>query len=175
MGSSGYQYGQIVGRKESENKKSVLFVCAANQCRSPMAMVMFKDIVARRNEKPEDWRIDSAGIWAVTGYSVTNFANRVMKDKGLDLIDHRSQSVTESLLGEFNLILCMENEQVNFIKRNFPDSNEKVFLLSEMAGQNLDIWDPAGHSLDAYKDTTNEILALLEKGFSKIFQLTEKN
>jgi protein-tyrosine phosphatase len=98
-----------------------------------------------------------------------------MKDKGLDLIDHRSQSVTESLLGEFNLILCMENEQVNFIKRNFPDSNEKVFLLSEMAGQNLDIWDPAGHSLDAYKDTTNEILALLEKGFSKIFQLTEKN
>jgi protein-tyrosine-phosphatase len=67
----------------------------------------------------------------------------------------------------------MENEHVNFIKRNFPDSKEKIFLLSEMAGQDSDIWDPAGFSLDAYKDTANEILELLKKGSSKIFQLTK--
>lgn len=156
-----------------ELKKSVLFVCAANQCRSPMAMVLFKDMAAKEGEKLEDWRIESAGIWAVTGYTATNFANLVMSEMGLDLYDHRSQPVTESLLDEFNLILCMENDQVKFIKRNFPKAKDRIFLLSEMAEQDQDIWDPAGHSLAAYKNTANEILELLEKGFSKILQFSK--
>jgi protein-tyrosine phosphatase len=162
-----------VAKTKSVKKRSVLFVCAANQCRSPMAMVLFKNILDKRTEKREDWQVESAGIWAVSGYSATSNANLVMSEMGLDLNDHRSQPVTESLLGRFNLILCMENEHVNFIKRNFPDLKEKIFLLSEMAGQDSDIWDPAGFSLDAYKDTANEILELLKNGSSKIFQLSK--
>jgi len=162
-----------VSTGKSELKKSVLFVCAANQCRSPMAMVLFKDMVAKKEEKLEDWRIESAGIWTVTGYSATDFANIVMTEIGLDLLDHRSQPVTESLLDKFNLILCMENDQVNFIKSNFPKAKDRIFLLSEMAEQDQDIWDPAGHSLVAYKDTASEILGLLEKGFSKILQFSK--
>ena len=92
---------------------------------------------------------------------------------GLVLHDHRSQPVTESLLDEFNLILLMENDQVKFVKRNFPKAKDKIFLMSEMAEQDQDICDPAGHSLDAYKNTANEILGLLEKGFSKILQYSK--
>lgn len=162
-----------MAKGEAGNKGSVLFVCAANQCRSPIAMIIFKDLITRKNENPEDWRIESAGVWAVSGYSATDFAHRTMKELGLDLADHRSQPVTESLIDKFNLILCMENDQVNFLKRNFPDSKEKVFLLSEMTGQNLDIRDPVGYSLDDYKNTAVDILLLLEKGYSKIFRLSE--
>lgn len=173
MGSPGCQYGKIVTKRESEYKKSVLFVCAANQCRSPMAMILFKDLVGKSGEKLEAWRIESAGIWAVTGYPATNDASLVISEMGLDLIDHRSQPVTESLLDEFKLILCMENDQVKFLKRNFPAAKDKVFLLSEMADQDQDIWDPVGHSLNAYKDTANEILGFLKKGFSKIIRFSK--
>ena len=161
-----------MGKDKPEIKKSVLFVCAANQCRSPMAMVLFKDLVARSAEKLEDWRIESAGIWAVNGYFATNDANLVIKEMGLDLLVHRSQPITESLLNKFNLILCMEHDHVEFIKRNFPTAKDKIFLLSEMADQVQDIWDPVGHPYNAYEDTANEILGYLKKGFSKIIQLS---
>jgi len=159
-----------VSRGKSELKKSVLFVCAANQCRSPMAMVLFKDMAAKRGEKLEDWRIESAGIYAITGYPATKDAIIAISEMGLDLLDHRSQPVTESLLDKFNLILCMENDQVNLVKRNFPNARDRIFLLSEMADQDQDILDPVGQSQNTYKDTANEILGYLKKGFSKILR-----
>lgn len=42
---------------------SVLFVCTANMCRSPMAMVLFR----RRLDQAglaSGWRVESAGAWA---------------------------------------------------------------------------------------------------------------
>jgi protein-tyrosine-phosphatase len=162
-----------VAAQKSERTKSVLFVCAANQCRSPMAMVLFKEMVAKKGENLDDWRIESAGIWAITGYSATKDAILAISEMGLDLLDHHSQPVTESLLNGFNLILCMENDQVRFIKSNFPTAKNRIFLLSEMADQEQDIWDPVGHSLNSYKDTANEIHEYLIKGFSKIIQLSK--
>ena len=138
-----------------------------------MAMVLFKDMIAKSEEKLKDWRIESAGIWAVTGYPATKDAALVISGMGLDLLDHRSQPITESLLEKFNLILCMENDHVNFIKRSFPSSKDRVFLLSEMADQDQDILDPVGHPHNAYKDTANEIHEYLIKGFSKIIQLSQ--
>lgn len=137
-----------------------------------MVMVLFRNLVARWKAQPENWRIESAGVWAINGYPATDFAIRAMMDTGLDLNDHHSQPVTESLLGEFDLILCMEHEQSSFLKRNFPNTKEKIFLLSEMTGETKDIWDPVGHSLGTYREKAKEMLALMKKGFYKILELT---
>lgn len=163
-----------MAKKDLENKKSILFVCTANLCRSPMAMALFRDLVSRQNAQPVNWRIESAGILAVEGYSATDFAIRTMKDLGLDLSDHLSQPATESLLDEFNLILCMESEHVSFLQCNFPGIKDKVFLLSEMAGKVEDVWDPVRQPLAAYKETAEKILAFLEGGFSKITKLSKQ-
>ncbi len=136
-------------------------------------MMLFRDFIARQNLQPDNWRIESAGIWAISGYSATDFAIRTMQDLDLDLRNHLSQPATESLLDEFNLILCMENDQVSFLNRNFPNKKERIFLLSEMAGIQKEIWDPAGYSLDAYQETAKEILVFLEDGFSKILNLSK--
>jgi protein-tyrosine-phosphatase len=162
-----------VTKQNFEKTKSVLFVCAANQCRSPMAMILFKDLIAKSEENLIDWQIESAGIWAANGYPATKDAAFVITSMGLDLLDHRSQLVTESLLNRFNLILCMENDQVNYINRIFPTARDKVFRLSEMADQKKDILDPVGHPQYAYKHTANEILEYLKNGFSKIIQLSK--
>ncbi len=116
----------------------------------------------------------SAGIWAINGYSATDFAIQTMKEMKLDLDGHHSQPVTESLLEENKLILCMEKEQVTFLKFNFSNHDGKVFLLSEMAGEENDILDPVGYSLQAYKTTANKILNYLEKGLQNILKVTEK-
>jgi protein-tyrosine-phosphatase len=161
-----------VAKIKKEGKRSVLFVCAANQCRSPMAMVLFKDFVGRQKAHPENWLIESAGVWAINGYPATDSAIQAMNEIGLDLNAHHSQPVTESILDEFDLVLCMELEQADFLKRNFPFSNQKIFLLSEMAGNTQEIWDPVGLSMASYKKTAKEMLSIMEDGFSKIMDLT---
>jgi protein-tyrosine-phosphatase len=161
-----------VAKIKKEGKRSVLFVCAANQCRSPMAMVLFKDLVSRQKAHPENWIIESAGVWAINGYPASKSAIQAMNEIGLDLNDHHSQPVTELLIDEFDLVLCMELEQVFFLKKNFPFSKEKIFLLSEMAGNTQEIWDPVGLSMSSYKETAKEMLSIMEDGFSKIMDLT---
>jgi protein-tyrosine-phosphatase len=145
--------------------QTVLFVCAANQCRSPMAMALFKDLV--KNES-EEWQIASAGILARSNYPATDHAIQAMSKLGLSLDEHGSQPVTEALLDMYNLILCMENDQVSFIKQNFPNSKQKVFLLSEMVGNSIEIYDPVGLSLHMYSKTALEIRSILEDGLKKI-------
>ena len=160
-------------KKDPKEKRSVLFVCAANQCRSPMAKVLFSNLIVKKKAQSEDWRIESAGVWAINGFPAADFAIRAMRDIGLDLKNHHSRPVTESLLEEFCLVLCMENEQASFLKRNFPLAKDKFFLLSELAGDTKEIQDPVGHSMDIYRNTVNEMLALMEKGLNKILDLTE--
>jgi len=159
-------------KKNSEMTKNVLFVCTANQCRSPMAMVLFKDLIARSEEKENNWQIGSAGVRGVSGLPATREAILVMSEMGLDLLNHRSRPITESLINEFNLILCMKKDHVDSIKQDFPTAKNKVYLLSEMADQDQDINDPVNLPMDAYRHTVSEILDFLKKGFSKIVKLS---
>lgn len=134
-----------------------------------MAMALFRDLV--KNES-EEWQIESAGVWGRKNYPATEYAIQTMKNLGLNLEDHLSQPVTEALLEKFNLILCMENDQVSFIKRNIPSAKLKVFLLSEMVDRSNEIWDPIGLSIGIYSDTAQEIYTILEKGLIKIKDLS---
>jgi protein-tyrosine phosphatase len=45
---------------------SVLFVCTANQFRSPIAAACLREQLARENLENE-WRVESAGTWGVSG------------------------------------------------------------------------------------------------------------
>ena len=95
-----------------------------------------------------------------------------MRLRGLDLSEHRSQPVTEALLAEFNLILCMQFDHRSTLRRNYPQAAERVFLLSEMSGKEQEIWDPVGYPLGLYQAAADEMLDYLVNGFEKILQLT---
>jgi protein-tyrosine-phosphatase len=46
---------------------SVLFVCTANMIRSPIAAALFRSRLANKRPDWQEWRIDSAGTWALDG------------------------------------------------------------------------------------------------------------
>jgi protein-tyrosine-phosphatase len=170
MGTPGYQHGTIVPENKLQPIKSVLFVCTANQCRSPMAEVLFRDLVSTL-DLDSDWCVASAGCWARPNNAATQTAVAVIQDRGIDLSEHLSQPVTEALLDSFNLILCMEEDHKRFIQRNFSSAREKTFLLYEMIGKEEEIWDPIGMSQNAYENTANEMLGIMSEGFEKISML----
>ena len=147
---------------------SVLFVCAANICRSPMAMGLLQGKVC---DEPEEWRVQSAGIWAEEGHPPAQMTLAVLESRGVDLRDYRSRPLTETMLETNNLILTMERGQKEALRAAFPEHSPRIFSLSEMAGKSYDIVDPIGRSLVDFEHTAQEIEQILSQGFELIRRL----
>jgi protein-tyrosine-phosphatase len=150
--------------------KSILFVCSANQCRSPMAEVLFKQLVSEHGEQ-DDWRIESAGVWAYGGAPATENAQRAMKERKLDLSRHRSQPATNELLSQFDRIIVMTREHRETLLAQMPALAGKVLLLRELGGESGDFADPVGGSIEVYRRAADEIQALLSSGYSSFNSL----
>ena len=149
---------------------AILFVCTANICRSPMASAMFKEML-RENQISEQWQVESAGTWALEDQAAADGSQTVMSERGLDISNHRAQSVSEELLQSFDLILTMERGHDEALRTEFPEIANRVYLLSEMANQKGNIDDPYGGPASGYEDTAEEIEELLKVGYEKILQL----
>ena len=138
-----------------------------------MAMALFSNLLVTKGENPDNWQVASAGCWAYPGFRATDNARKAMQSLGLNLEEHRSQAVTESLLDGFKLILCMEFDHKRSLQRNFPANAKKIYLLSELVERESEVNDPVGLSTRRYQSTAAELRDYLEEGFEKIIQLTE--
>jgi protein-tyrosine-phosphatase len=148
--------------------RSVLFVCTANICRSPMAMGLMR---ARIKEEKDEWQIDSSGVWAQRGYPVAQYTQEVLKRRGVDLSNYGSKSLTTEMIQQFNLILTMERNQQEALQHAFPQYIGKIFMLSQMVGKRHDIADPVGGSLADFESTAQEIEQIVNKGYTRIRKL----
>lgn len=87
----------------------VLYVCWANQCRSPIAELLLNSAI-RGNPRFEDagWRVCSAGVAARTGRRIDPGAARVLAERGVQSAAFTSQLLTPQLVETANLILTSE-------------------------------------------------------------------
>jgi protein-tyrosine-phosphatase len=136
-----------------------------------MAMGLFRDKV---KDGPGDWKIGSAGTWAVEGEPAIGFVQKLLLQKGIDIREHRSAQVTIELLNQYNLILTMEKGHKEGLRIEFPEIAGRIYLLSEMVGQIFDIPDPVGGPPAEYDSTLREIVQLLTKGFDRINLLADR-
>jgi len=151
-------------------KKTIVFVCTGNVCRSPMAAGLFYDkLVSERADGMV--RVRSAGLWALEDQPASAYAIQVMNEHGLDISSHRGRNLTQSDVDEADLILVMTQRHADIIARQFQDGAGKVHLLSEMAGAQQDIEDPYGGSLLEYRRTATELEDWIERGYAQITQL----
>ena len=150
--------------------KSILFVCTANICRSPMAEGLLKHLV---KTKGYNWKVDSAGVWAIDGLPPVENAINVLLQKGINISEHRSQNLSKQLLEENDLVLVMEKNHKESIVLSFPQEKEKVFLLSEVIGKRFDIVDPIGKSIEEFRATADELESVLKDGFDWISSFLE--
>ncbi len=149
---------------------SVLFVCTANQCRSPTAQALFARKLVEEGLEG-DWRVGSAGTIALPGIPPTPNAQAAVGELGMDISDHRSRRIDAELLAAFDLVLVMERGHKEALQFEFPEAAERVFLLSEMAGAVYDIEDPVGKSIEEYRAMRADLQDLIERGFGRIREL----
>jgi protein-tyrosine-phosphatase len=151
---------------------SVLFVCTANICRSPMAMGL---MLAKVQGSADEWNIASAGVWADPGYPPAVNTLRVLEARGIELRAHRSRQITPEMVHAHELILVMERNHKEALRAAFPEKAGRIFLLTEMVDRRDDIVDPIGGSLADYQDTAQEIEAILAEGFENILRLAQSS
>jgi protein-tyrosine-phosphatase len=91
----------------------VLFVCAGNTCRSPMAEDVARRLAAARGI---DATFASAGLIAADGEPAAPYAIAVARSRGGDLSQHESQSLTGRLVAAHDLVLVMEPYQLDAVE-----------------------------------------------------------
>lgn len=153
---------------------TVLFVCTANRVRSPMAAELFRALLKQRRKDWREWRVESAGTWAMPGQPVVSEVQTVMARFGLDVSSHRSREVNGDILEQADLILVMEKNQREALRVEYPELATRVYLLTEMTGQTYDVPDPIGGSLADFEQASALIRRLLEEGWDRIVALSQQ-
>ena len=149
--------------------KTVLVVCTANICRSPMAAALMRKHLAALGLSDEI-EVQSAGVWARAGSSASEGSATVLARQGISLSDHRSQPMTAQLLEQADIVLVMEEEHRRSLFYLEPQHLRKVFLLTEMVGRSKDIADPYGGPMEGYVRTAAQLDQLIAEGLPMILK-----
>lgn len=145
---------------------NLLFICTANICRSPMALGLFEAKLARLHLS--GWQVDSAGTWTQAGFPAASYGVELLAEKGIDISAHRSKEVDRDLLAAADLVLTMERGHKEALHAEFPEYAGRVYMLSEMVGEQFDVADPIGGARLAFRDTIEELAHYLDAGFERI-------
>jgi protein-tyrosine phosphatase len=108
----------------------ILLICTGNICRSPMALGFLADRSGRLLDGALNVR--SAGTWARPGSPPTPEAEASVAERGIDISDHRSTSVSPDLIGWADLIITMTAEHRDEVLDMKPDAADRTFTLKEL-------------------------------------------
>jgi len=137
-----------------------------------MTEALFKHMLENKEGNFKDINVSSAGTCAWDGDSASQQAIEVLKEKGIDISDHRSTPLTPKLIKEADLILTMTYNHKMAVLHMCPKADGKVFTLKEyvlcdgekssilesaLQETNYDIKDPFGQSIEVYRKSKKEI------------------
>jgi protein-tyrosine phosphatase len=104
---------------------SILVVCTANQCRSPMAEVLLQ-------RRLRNATVVSAAALGRSGIAASEGAVRAMATFGLDLTSHRSRGLDDAEVVDADLVIGMARMHVREVVVRVPAALSKTFTLKEI-------------------------------------------
>lgn len=155
--------------KQSFHLPTVMFVCTANICRSPIAEKLFREKVAKAGLALAS---DSCGL-IEGGHMISLNSLQLLLERGItEAQNHVSKQVTPQMVSSSWLILTMEERQRDWLRNANPNANNKIWTLNEIVGEEGDIKDPFGSELDSYRKTFVLIEDRLDRLIEKIHNNT---
>ena len=130
-----------------DKKKTVLFVCTGNTCRSPMAEAVFL-----RDFAGSGYTARSAGLFA-DGSPISDNARRALLDAGYGEVSHVSRCLTAEMMEEADLIVGISASHMMQMLMACPH------LANKITSMPVDIRDPFGGDLETYKNCLADIKA----------------
>lgn len=144
-----------------------MFVAESGTCRAPMAAGILEEYSLKRPVE-----ILSRGLVVLFPEPLNQKAEAVMISNGINMEGYMSTQLTEEDFTEDTLVLVMEHVQLDKVLEKYENADpENVFVLTELVGDELEIIDPYGGSLQAYglcyetmRKTILKLVNLLNEG-----------
>lgn len=139
---------------------TIVTVCTANICRSPMAAALLQHALAAQPEPLRSLRVISAGVAARSGEPVSENSVVALKKVGIDITHHRSQPLTQRMLDEALAVLCMTESHRAMIAVQAEPVPKNLLLFREFLPGDVDreIGDPYGGPLRVYEMARDEMV-----------------
>ena len=123
--------------------KSIVFVCHGNICRSPMAEVIFRDMLEKQG-LTDRFTVDSAAVSSEElGNPVYPPAQRELARHGLPRSDHRAWKLSRADYDRYDCFVGMDMDNVRRMRHIFGgDDQGKISLLLHYTDRPGDVEDP---------------------------------
>ncbi len=132
--------------KHSPRRRRIIFVEGHGNARSAMAAALFE-----RLYEGSDMEVLCRGIVVQFPEPLNQKTEAVMVSNGITMEGFTSREMTDNEIWQDTMIFAMEERQKRQIIAKYPSATEEnVFLLSEYVGDELEIMDPYGGTLQTY-------------------------
>ena len=145
----------------------IIFVCDSGTARAPMAEAILKEYTL-----PYPITVESRGLVVLFPEPLNQKAEAVLISNGINLEHHMSRQLTPEDLAPGNSVITMEALQKQKILGEYEEaSGAEVHVLTELVGDELEIVNPYGNTLQYY----GLCYETLNKSIRKLVKLLEES
>ncbi|MDO4215338.1 MAG: low molecular weight protein-tyrosine-phosphatase [Bacteroidales bacterium] len=155
--------------------EKILFVCHGNICRSPMAEMIFKKMVADAGREHEYEIASAATSTEEIGNDIYPPAKECLRRHGIPFTRRGARQMTRGDYAYYDRIFVMDQNNLRYLHwqmpeivqqlsgRQYGDPQGKIQLLMELVGNPRDVADPwyTGNFEATYNDVVAGCKALL--------------
>lgn len=129
-----------------EQLERIIFVARSGTCREPMAMGILKELSLKYEVE-----VLARGLVVSFPEPMNGKAEAVLISNGINLENFTSKQLTNEDITENTLVLTMERAHRDKVMAHYSNAHvENVYVLTDFVGDELEILDPYGGSLQSY-------------------------
>lgn len=121
---------------------NILFVCYGNICRSPMAEMIFKDLIYNNNKRYMFNCLSRSTSIEELGNDIYPEAKKILEKNNIKIERHSAKNFQKEDYEKFDYIIVMEEKNKKDLLRIIDDYDNKIHLLMEYTNNKKDIEDP---------------------------------